>query len=293
MVRKVAGAWVLGLTVVAMLFSLAFIGPRSSGAAARAPVPEPPPVGACVRLPDVTVVPCSAVHDAEVTGAWSAGMGQPLRGDPYIACNSTTDQYLGAATASPVVNTLRWTSPGLGWETVLAWGPGQGDRIPGFQWQVCLVQPSIGSQIVTAGWTGSLPADAAADLRPIGLRWCYVRAGGPMTVGRCDQPHVGELLATTDVQLPLGAPTDAPLPASVLAGCRAQVTQRTGLADPTVGGRLAVQLTQRELGVGSVTGPTGSTTFQNVEIGCALEAVGAHQLTGSVQGLDGAAVPLQ
>ncbi|WP_188940902.1 hypothetical protein [Nakamurella endophytica] len=303
--RRVAGWWVVVLTVVGMLAAAVVLGPAVTGGAVRGPVPDPPDTGSCMarEASGLVSTPCDRPHTAEVALAWSAGLGRPPGKDAYAACTSAASAYIGADvsnTAAPTADDTEvatgWRPPALTFAIELAHGP-TADLVPGYSWQVCLVRPTVGNRPV-GSYTGTARGINTTQDRPVLLRSCYARAGQVMSTTPCDQPHAGELLAIQNVRVPDGDPEPADDP-RLAAQCRAIARNRTGATDATYGRRLAAVVSGRDYGLGIRTSAaaaersaTVGASYVAYHVSCAVEIRGAARLTASVIGLGQASLPV-
>ena len=223
----IVGALLGGL----VLSVLARVG--TPGTATRAPLPQLPATGACIRLytPVQQLVPCSDPHDGEVTGVWRAGVGTEL--DRASGCGAATAAYLGAAP-----DPTSWHPPPVRQIIRVITGP---DRrvLPNWSWQACLLVPELPTSPGT-GFSGTLAASAGRP-GPVELRSCYqipdpaggaaASASGPRPASirtvSCRTAHDGEVLAVRRVRM-AGRPRSASISASwtAIPGGRPNVRDR-------------------------------------------------------------------
>lgn len=289
-----------GFGVVVLLTSLLLsvvmpflIHPGLPGAADRAPLPEPPAVGSCLRT-GLQIVPCSVSHDAEVAYTWPAGQNPSERrsdGSRPDACRDRVAEYVGAD---------GWSATPVGWQWYPSWmvygskltAAPSAEGISGLRWHACLVGPT---QIER--FTGSVQGTAAAgSIRPAPFGICSNRDDYAGNVVSCAQPHTFELIGYMPVTAELVAAHPHGLPASEVAqagtACLQMVKTMTGSADLTFGGRLAIvaqnvwpNWVQTALGNG-----------RTADLGlpqCLVEVVGNARLVGTVAGLGERPLPLQ
>ena len=283
------------------------------GAAVRAPLPELPAAGSCVRLyaPVQQLVPCTDPHDAEVTASWRSGAGTAQ--DRGSDCGAATAAYLG-----PTPDPRSWHPPPIRQIIRVVAGP---DRsvLPSWSWQACLTVPELPNG-PDSGFTGRL-AGSATGPGPAELRACYqipapagnsaAAASGPRPADtravRCRTDHDGEVLAVRRVRV-AGAPTisfdsgQLDSDPGRAAECTRQAAAATGAADPSYGGRLRVQV--RVSIAGTRSGParvpgqeSGSARYQVVIFTdynqtCSLEAV-TGRLDDTLVGVGGDPLPLR
>lgn len=297
--RGVAGWWVVALTVVGMLIASTVLAPALTGGPQRGPVPTPPPAGSCLSRVGSSYVlaDCAAPHGLEVVAAWSAGLGRPAGKDAYSSCAVAAAGYVGdlSQTVPTAAASPGWRPPPLAYAIDLAHGPGI-DLIPGYSWQLCLVRPTVSYRPVEP-FSGSIRGIDTTSDRPVMLRSCYSQPDSPASAVPCGRPHLGELLATQNVRV--SQETDLAADPGLGAQCRSIAQRRTGAADPTFGGRVAITVGATQYGMGwnttDVTGQTGDggqTTYVAYHVNCALQITGESRLTASMIGIGTAPLPL-
>ncbi|MTD15899.1 hypothetical protein GIS00_18345 [Nakamurella sp. YIM 132087] len=281
--RRVAGWWLVGLTVVGMLVSALYLGPGRGGDAVRGPVPPPPPPGACVQQHPgrVVLVACSEPHSADVVLAWSAATGTTPEGDPYSVCQAAAAEFVGVQRQiSEAVDrgTSGWTPPPLSWTSTLVSGPA-GEMIPGWSWTACLVRPLIGHRPI-GEYQGSMLSLGRTERRPAVLRWCYRFSGAPSGVTGCTEPHAGEFLSARMVRVAGDRPAPVAPSAEALTSCAGRAAAVAGSGDPTYAGSLRVAVGYQLQGAGNSTG--GDAGYLVYLETCSLEAAGGRLLIDSV-----------
>ncbi len=289
------------------------------GVPAVSPAPTPPTIGDCVlrTAGAVRVVPCTELHTAEVTAAFPAQPPPSSTSRPgaarspsrYQLCQQAASSYVGDAA---IPGSVGWQLPTL--PTIVQLGSGPAPMvIPGWSWLVCLISPTTPLAQLT-GYTGRI-TDRDTGATPAALRSCYslvslgqatsVQDGVSSTFSSgvsCLSDHAGEIMATRTLKLaaPVATTADGRSPvdtldtdASRLAQCLVLAQQRTGLADPTFGGRLSVVI--RLVVGGTSYGGTASVTLTSVSYAatCAVQAPTGHQLYQSLVGVVSDTPPLR
>jgi hypothetical protein len=279
--RRAAGAVVLVLAFVLVIVVRAVGNPGLPGTAAAAPLPGPPPVGACLLITDgrPAVVDCAEPHDLEVTAGVTADATPPT----LSQCDARTAGYL------PPIVVDGWLVPVDAETSVVPAPPGQRSADRG--WQVCTVGPGIRDR-----FTGSVRGMVLTTFRSDVFGNCADATAGPRLP--CTGPHTGELLGTTDrtytdVDLDdvyLGVALNAGnVPAAVGtdldARCAALAGRVTGSDDPTYGGQLGIRMQ-----VQTVV-PTDVPGTIRVYASCLAVGPPGRPLTASVIGLGAGPLP--
>lgn len=277
--RRDWGLVVLAVVIIAAVAAppaLGF-GPRVAGSAERVPIAGPPAPGDCLTsrpTPAGSPIDGRIAIAAARTGACSAGshVGEIVS----VTDRSATDPA-GVVVDSPVPdpNTcvpavrayLGWTAQP--WEPVLLdalflLGPDADQVADGQRWLAC----ALGSG--SDGYRGSVRDGfgAAADL----YGRCRDTRQGARSRVSCSDPHDVELFGTAVV----GADDQAGLDVS----CTTLVTARSEMADPTAGGRLAVQVAPYDPNTVPPDVSAGGQTMT-----CGLRVVGESLLVGSLVGV--------
>ncbi|WP_111767738.1 hypothetical protein [Nakamurella deserti] len=280
--RRAAGAAALLLAFVLVLAVRAVGHPGLPGSATAAPLPGPPPVGACLLLTDgrPAVVDCVAPHDLEVTAGVSADATPPT----LSQCDARTAGYL------PPVVVDDWLLPLEVRTTVVPAPPGQRSADRG--WQVCAVRPDTGER-----FAGSVRGMTLETFRGDVVGRCSDDPTGPAVP--CGDPHAAELLGTTDrsypdvdlggvylgVALNAGSVPDA-VGADLDARCTALAGRLTDSDDPTYDGQLDLRVQ-----VLTVV-PTDVPGTIRVYASCVAAGPPGRALTASVVGLGPGPLPL-
>lgn len=285
-----AGVFVLELAVVMMLavswFSAEPLGKRAS----RAPLPEPPTVGSCLRVgTTVDRVPCGGDHDAEVVASWRAD-------DPLVLAVSTFSGYLQRQFEGP-----DRSMGGLPDEIVeKCWSAAAGYVRPAAtasQEDWLPVSPTVQPAIIAApadegtgrwrwlscvavaiddrSWSGSLRWQSdQPTLRPAALAAsCGNDDTGPQI--RCDRKHRWEVLGWPGRAT--GSTSD-----QLVDSCLLLAAQLTGRSDPTFGGQIDIRVITQL--------PVPRTSALPI---CVATVRGERDLVGSLIGIGGAGLPLQ
>ncbi len=295
--RRGCGVVVLITALLLAVMMPLVINPGLLGAADRAPLPPPPPVGSCVRT-GMVVVPCSTAHDAEVAYTWTAGRNPSERladGSRPDACRAKVAVYVGASASIPPASAgpdgWQWYPVWMAYASKLVAAP-RAEGIDGLRWHACLVGPT---QIER--FTGVVRGTAAlGSTRPAPFGICSDPAGYPGNVVSCSRPHTRELIgfmAVTEEMLNQSSPSGPPLDTEqAQQACLEMAGAVTGVADPTYGGRLTI-------GAQNVWPNWIQTSLGNgkmADLGlpqCYLDSTGDTLLVGTVAGLGAQALPLQ
>ena len=239
--------------VLAVTVPWALGGPIGESAT-RAPLPEPPAVGACLAVPVTgglpVASPCERPHAAEVAASWRSD-------DPLVAQVSTFSGYLERATGRPdramggMTEALvaacwsaaqRYITPprqSAAWFAVpprvspalIAAPPGQYHGR--WRWLACVVVTADDtSWRGSLNWQGGAPAPRPAEVS------MNCQPDGSTGFARCDGPHRTEVLGWPDYAW-VGSDDDR------AADCRRLASSVTGRTDPTFGGRLRIEVVDR------------------------------------------------
>ncbi len=273
--RRLGGLVTLLVAFVVIIAVPRLLAPGLAARPAALPIPEPPPIGACLRFdPTVQQVPCTDVHDAEVTARWAVDApGRPV-GSGAARCRQVAFQYV----ALRLVGSTQVWRPAFRARSQLLVAPPE-QRVGPKAWATCVVAPGG-----TRSSTGSVRHQGdAPDRRPAEFGECASDDG---VLLRCDAPHRVEYL------------TDAVAFArSLIAGssaarwrtdCNDVATRLLGRADPTVGGRLSVEFRTLASDPRIGVDPPESLVFAV----CAVRATDDRDLTDSVFGLGDSDLPL-
>lgn len=281
--RRAAGALVLVVGLTLALVLPAALGRRIAGSAGRPPVPAPPAVGDCLTAPPT---PAGSPIDGRiaVAAAPADGCSDGVRfGEIVSVDNRPATVPAGVAVSLPVPDPNACGSPlrsYLGW-TSQPWNPVALDAVillgPDAE-QVAVGQTWIACAITTGrdGYRGSVrdgfgpAADRYGRCQPT-LR--FDPAPTP-----CDRPHAVEMLGTAVVGFDDLAGLDA--------SCADLVRQRTGLTDPTAGGRLAVRVAPVDP---NTVPPDVSAGGQAMT--CGVQVDGGGMLTAALTGIGDRPLP--
>ncbi len=176
-------------------------------------------------------------------------------------------------------------------------GPDTRQVSAGQHWAACLAVPIQSARLATVSFRLSLRDAIHTGANRDVLATCFAALGSPEAAGSttmlglsvqtnvavvpCGRPHAGELLASglAEGQVSL---------ASAVAGCRAQSESYTGLADPTVGGRISLKTLITDVNGADVT---SDPVPAQSSIACYLWTVGGADLNGSLLALRDRPVP--
>lgn len=244
--QRLAGLVLVVLAFVAVLSTSAWRPRVVQGALL---VPPPPAVGDCWtplptdpavdavlaadRVPPLTAAPCSGPRVGEVVEV--ENQRRYSQAEAY-RCVAEAQRYLGlpAALTREMAyqdGTTQWLSPVR--PLALTFGPRPDQVAAGQLWSACVV---IGVGVGFAGQRFSGTVRRLAQRGGTAFAPFAVCSQAPVVhvTVPCDAPHRYEVFAES---YDLGADE-----AASTASCREQVAQQTGLADPTAGGRLVVEL---------------------------------------------------
>lgn len=279
MPRRVTGALILlvGLTVALVL--PAVVGRPIAGTAGRPPVPEPPVVGDCLTAPPeraaspliLPVAPATAPVAACTSGGTSFG-------EVVLVTRASTPAALAA---------VEWDDCGAPLQTYLGW--------PSSRWRpaqsavLALLGPDAEQVAVRQAWvacaitTGppGYPGSVRDGFGPAADRYGDCDPTRPFDPAPrpCDEPHDQEAIGRAVVGYDDLAGLDQ--------SCTDLVRQRTGLADPTAGGRLAVLVAPVDP---NTVPPDVSAGGQAMT--CGIRVVGTGKLTASLVGIGDRPLPL-
>lgn len=287
------GLW--GALVLVLAVGTAVAGPGAfglgvpvAGAAVRSPVPGPPEEGDCLTSPyfgagsvvsvEVAVgAPPYADCRAGDRRRWVFGeivsVTPDIRAFPVIRSGDPAIPDRDACTAA-VRSAVGWTSPD--WDPVVAdsvtlVGPDLDQYLSGQRWIACAITSG------DRGYPGSA-GDASVERGTNVYGRCERsheegRESAASRV-RCDEPHDGEVFGVA-----MAAPAEV---AALVDSCVALITERTGLAEPTVGGSLAVR-------VGVQDDPVAGDRVQLMV--CGVRVVDDRVLVASLVGLGDGPLP--
>lgn len=272
--RRGWGAVILAMAVlISVVVPAAGLGRESRGRAVRTPVPPPPVVGDCllsVVVPDGSALkpftvsiasarigPCAADAESGRPGfgeivsvtadqrAFARGTdGEPIAPEPG-ACRPAADAYLGWPSTT-------WAPPAT--RAVVLVGPDISQYLTGQRWIACAIRPAHSPY---PGSIRAAPPGPAADA----FGRCE-RPGPPVVRVPCGEPHTVEVFG-----IAIGGDRDGD---GLLRSCAELAAAVTGMADPTAGGQLRVQVDGHGIGAGG-TAPT-----------CGVRVTGNRSLRGSL-----------
>lgn len=217
--RVLAGLAVLALAAATLLAVDGVSAHRIAGTAEATSWPAPPPAGSCLDLAggQVAAVPCTEVHDAEVTKAYGA-LDPVLAASPtaslYASCSDAARSYVGAGAAGPAplsaggkpedpgpsmfgpgvdafpspstTGTPEFTRFPLAYTPTVVQAPAD-QRVGDRGWAVCVIQPEI-----PAIYVGTVRGATLAHA-PDAYRTCWGDEGAAEPV-TCTRPHEFETL---------------------------------------------------------------------------------------------------
>ena len=311
--RQGAGLAVLGLALLAALVAPAPAGARRiAGEPTAAPVPGPAKAGDCLTHYDlgmftdptdagvdyhyssIALQACAGARYGEVatripvTPSVTADKDQPPdRGstDPYYQqCQSAAAGYLGLPADVPAIVGASPDTLFSYWAPTFAYSVGlslpSARQIAAHQhWLACVVYaPDLAGG--TAVLDGSVRGALASGVGRNAFGECVIDADLSVgsVPGACHVAHDSEVFGTAEVT---GASSISR--ATLTATCRQLIARLTGLPDVTAGGRLLVTVFGG--GQGAEAYLTGAPVL------CAVTAVGAGKLTGSLRGLGSQPIP--
>ncbi len=304
-----------GLVILVIALVAAFAGAARSkpiaGTASLAPIPGPPAVGDCLLEPapngagssrrEDDVVPalrieaCTGPRYGEVMAVierQDRSRSGTLRDPPMDPCRRVFDDYLGAIERTELD---RWSGRSFADQLAV---PTALQRSQGQDWVACLVVPM--GRPETARYTGTLRDVLRTRSYPSEFADCLpsLRLGDlPMHLAAdCRTPHPGELLGwltldRTEVRS-----------SALRSSCTALAVDLTGLADPTAGGRLQldVRTSTTSLMMWTVDDGRGSIRVDGpeaaegpvFEVYCLLVPTAGKMLTGPLLGLADGPLPV-
>lgn len=305
--------------MVALGLLAAVIAPRIptkviAGHPTAAPVPGPPTVGACVTsLPPATifsdagskylVLPpmeygsCTEHHYGEVTAVLQH---LPLQRNPtptdtrrsgeelWNTCPTADLEYVGLADPATgnAADPAAW-GPALNARFVFA-GPDARQKTAGQRWGACVLtaSPTIYNQPVP--YSGSVRGRANFGPLPAGFGSCAADFTVNAAAESCGDPHSFEILGSADLT------TSGASSATRLADCSRVARRVTRMPDPTVGGRLLLQVrVDRYDSYGEPSRSSGPLRKLETQYGtCGIGTTGNARLHGSLLGLGTDPVPL-
>jgi hypothetical protein len=279
------------------------------GQAERAALPEPPAVGACLRVEAraFAEVSCAQPHNVEVVRTWPAGaapeamasmpVGNPFTSlfsidfglsgeDEFAMCWSALESYAGLGDVLPTVSEW-WTAqdPMINYRVIAS----SADPAVGmWRWAACVltsptVQPYVGSLRRNVGQPPDWPNEFGN----------CIRSREDFSQVPCGQRHRVEMLGYA----PGSAASDTALytghTAEFTVGCVDLARVLTGAADPTFGGKLHILAEPVGFLQVPVDPSAGSRPQTFVEPpSCFAQVTGEQLLTGTVVGLGDADLPL-
>ena len=294
------------------------------GSAMAEAIPPPPAVGDCMLDAKVAgwyaqsnpaylsprLAPCAGVRYGEVMAVIPDGRsageiaaaskkitdydgpvdwGEDVNSD---TCQSLIWPYLGLSTVDPdeqpkLLDTA-WLP--LGGVVAAPAAPSTRQQAGGQHWVACLaVIPAVnGDQMLVDAvtpYSRSMRDALSGGRAPAEMAICLNQAD-LFTASRvaCTTPHRSEAFAfrPTNVKGLTQSGLDTE--------CRKLVSRLTGLADPTVGGRLTV-IAQTTHGVEDVRAGLGDADDESGSATCAVDAPATHRLAGALLGLGTSPVP--
>lgn len=301
--RRRVGLLVVVLGLMAAVIVPNVIGRPIPGVAQAVPVPEPPPVGACVgqefdpawdmvfdsdpskyRYPELVLGDCSQAHYGEVVSVIArpakpevvvlSGGGVVIDDNNMVVCNQATGRFLGLVDSAITPALFGYWSL-ASFPAVVALTPTVRQRAAGARWLACatyLVNEPVVDRGSLIRYQGSLRDAASTGVGRDYLGRCPTEADwNQMTSSSCTKPHHGEVFGIG------GAPQDVTR-ATLVSSCTKlveQVAQNPGLVR---GGQLAVsvQATRNGETVEGATIPKNSTSQ------CGVVAAGGRMLQGSL-----------
>lgn len=279
--RRAAGALILvvGLTVALVLPAVA--GRRIAGTPGRPPIPAPPAVGDCLtEPPDFAASPLmlSVVLATAPVATCTDGPRSSFGEVVMVTGASTPPEALDAFGYDDCVAPMQEY---LGWPPSRWWPAGAAALVllgPDAE-QVAVGQSWIACAMVTGpdGYSGSVrdgfgpAADQYGDCDPTRR---FDQAPRP-----CDEPHTEEVIGRAVV----GFDDLTGLEES----CADLVRRRTGLTDPTAGGRLAVRVAPVDPNTVPPDVSAGGQTMT-----CGVRVVGDGTLTAALTGIGDRPLPL-
>ena len=284
MQRRAAGLVVLLLALAAMLALPQLFRPGLAGQASAAPMPEPPPLGACVDFEEQTphVVDCATLHDGEVSARWLADDPDRPRRRDTTACDDALDGYLGR---SSLIQVEGWDLAAPNIHTRPIWAP-RAERVERRGWSACVLRPAN-----LTGYSGTLGSLTGSGRWPGAFGQCgTVNRGAAVP---CTAPHSLELLGTTSGIMPVGPGTEltsSGVPVNFAGAleerCFRLAQQLTSATDPTYAQQLTVEMTV----VGSPAMGGSLSGYRSFSAGCKLTS--RQLLVDSVLGLGDAPLPI-
>ena len=283
--------------VAAATVPIAVGGRNIAGSPVAQYVPSPPAAGDCLTgptaasadettYPTLVASPCSGIRTGEVISSFT-DLRTPVvamhNGDPNEdACTGAVEAYLGH-TLGP---------SGGDWElpTTLSSFIEQPSALQiaaGQRWVACVLV-LIGPDQAPVPWSGSARnALAPGAIPPRAFATC-LKMSSLINYQRidCAKPHTSEafgLMSTARAGL-----TQKSLDAS----CASQVRSRTGMTDPTAGGRMTIKAVTVHGADGPPQAGLGSATDDSGFALCELVASAGRTLHGPLLGLGAGTVPL-
>ena len=307
--RRLAGALLVMVAVVAAIVVPARAGVRVQGQAVAAALPDEPQIGECLvdrrSIPAETTIgepirlhpevvgagldvsrrmvfgPCGPSSAGEVVAVSGGHDGPALYGGSTPDCRAAALQYAGLTATED-----RLVPIGLALEGPVDWHfsvdlrqtwmmPAWVLRAAGQQWRACVVAPVSGRS-----YAGTLAGAFAGGTLPdeFSLCWAADRVSAAMKRIDCDRPHRSELIATGTIN-----DANTTTPQHVRDSCQEAARTAMRRADPSAGGGLSVQ-TNPDFG------DSISPRLSPINVVCFI-AASDRLLSGSVIGLGDRAIP--
>ena len=296
--RRWSGGLVLLLVLVAAaIVPIAVTGRHVAGSPVAQYVPGPPVAGDCLTdpipspstdaaYPVLAAAPCTGVRTGEVISSFT-DLRTPVvamhNGDPnQDACEIAVEAYLGH-TLGP--SSGDWELPTM--LSSFIEQPSALQIAAGQRWVACVLV-LIGPDQGPVPWSGSARSALAPGVTPPrGFATC-LKMSSLINYQRidCAKAHTSEafgLMSTARAGL---------TQKSLNASCAAQVRIRTGMADPTAGGRMSIEAVTVHGADGPPQAGLGSATDDSGFALCELVASAGRSLHGPLLGLGAGTVPL-
>ncbi|MET3807315.1 hypothetical protein ABIB25_004338 [Nakamurella sp. UYEF19] len=296
--RRVRGALMLALVMLAAIVVPNAVGRTVSGTAVLGRIPAEPRVGQCLLQtpPEPGVAAgrswsfrlggCSGAHYGEVSEVLldpaSTGTGPATADQPTYSLKPCGDgsAYLGWSPPVKSSDAVRWRSIEL---TVITLNPTKLQVAFGQHWIVCVVTPSTEG----ASYTGSVRGALSTGRLPALFGQCLTTVAVLSATIDCAQAHRYEVFALADVST---AFRDQP---ALDSDCRAFVASATHLADLTAGGALRVAAVPFHFDATGNPRPGLSSNPPDmaVEAMCTIGVTGTRLLAGTLFGIGSGPLP--
>lgn len=252
-------------------------GHAVDGAGVRAELPDPPPMGTCLRLAGAVwmVSSCGEPHTVEVVRVWSAARAP--KSELYDGCVQAAQAYVGEP--SDLSRGSGWVTPPVMFSQTLLSGP-LAAAVEGWNGYACVIRPIV-PDLPAVGYRGRLKGVEQTDGIPIDVRPCYNRPdddAGLVGVS-CAARHVGQILAVR--MLRLAQPNQLRDHDPVLEEQCRNMAERSGATAGAGPRHLYVVIYLRATGMGSVTSASLSTEnelagdYTLYQASCAIQALPA------------------